>query len=93
MSGGTPRSSRPCRPRVLVADDEGALRRFIVRSLSRTGFEVVEAADGLQAARFVEAGAFDVIVSDVLMPGMDGLELLRVVRQCDPWATDAATPW
>ena len=68
---------------VLVVDDEDALRLAFVRSLEEAGFEVAPAATGKEALKLLESGRFDTIVSDISMPGMTGIELLRAVRQRD----------
>jgi EAL domain-containing protein (putative c-di-GMP-specific phosphodiesterase class I)/CheY-like chemotaxis protein len=70
-------------PRVLLVDDEEALRRATARVLGNEGFEVVQAGDGREALELLERGEFDVVVSDVMMPKMTGLELLRAIRQRD----------
>lgn len=71
--------------RILVIDDEEAARYGISRALSRPGYLVEEAADGLAALDKLTSFAPDVVVSDINMPGMDGLELLRRAnQQSDP---------
>jgi EAL domain-containing protein (putative c-di-GMP-specific phosphodiesterase class I) len=69
---------------ILIVDDEPALRRAIGRLLSDHGYEASLAGDGREAMAFLERRRFDLIVSDILMPGMDGIELLRKVRDSDP---------
>lgn len=69
--------------RVLVADDEGSVRRSMVRLLEAQGYEVVEAEDGSRAWDMVQEERPDIVVSDILMPGLDGLELCRAIRD-DP---------
>ncbi len=76
-------SSGPSGARVLVVDDEEALRRAYARRLSEAGYEVVEASTGLEALAMLGQGRFDVVLSDVTMPGMTGIELLRAVREKD----------
>jgi EAL domain-containing protein (putative c-di-GMP-specific phosphodiesterase class I)/CheY-like chemotaxis protein len=68
---------------ILVVDDEDALRRVFARTLEEVGFEVAQAATGRQALALLESSSFDTIVSDITMPGMTGIELLRAVRQRD----------
>ncbi|MFO0761246.1 MAG: EAL domain-containing protein [Byssovorax sp.] len=68
---------------VLVADDELAILRMYSRALSREGYEVTTATDGLAAKELIEKQRFDVILTDVCMPGMDGISLLRLVRAYD----------
>ena len=69
--------------RVLVADDEAALVRVYRRVLVNAGYHVDVANDGAEAAERLKSADYDAIVSDISMPGMDGLELLRIVRQRD----------
>lgn len=70
-------------PRILLVDDEAQLRRASARVLRAEGFDVVEAADGREALAQLERGEFAVVVSDIMMPNMTGLELLRAIRQRD----------
>ena len=69
--------------RVLVVDDELVVARMYARMLSGA-HEITVATDGLSAADLVASRDFDVVLSDVMMPGMDGLDLLRIVRRRDP---------
>jgi CheY-like chemotaxis protein len=63
---------------VLVVDDEEAVRAVLVRSLASDGFEVRQAEDGLSALTALEASsAVDLVVTDLVMPGLDGHELGR----------------
>lgn len=81
-SPSTPRVGRRA-ARVLVVEDSNGERRLLSRVFSRAGYEVVEAADGNRAWTLLQGDSFDVMVSDVEMPGMDGFELLRRVRASD----------
>lgn len=69
--------------RVLLVDDEISLRRALARVLTSRGMEVTAAADGCEALTLLEANAFDVVVSDIRMPSMDGPALLRAIRGRD----------
>lgn len=69
--------------RVLLAEDEDALRRALARSLTRTGCHVTEARDGVEAADRIGRESFDVIVTDIKMPGLDGLGVLLAARRRD----------
>lgn len=71
--------SSPSRTLLLVEDDE-LLRAVTAKSLRSAGYEVVGCADGEEALRCLDSVRPDAIISDVSMPGMDGLELLRRVR-------------
>ncbi|PKN31909.1 MAG: hypothetical protein CVU63_21495, partial [Deltaproteobacteria bacterium HGW-Deltaproteobacteria-20] len=68
---------------VLVVDDEDGVRRIVSRLLQKMGLLVEEAASGLEAAAALTKRDYAAIVSDISMPGMDGLALLREVRQHD----------
>jgi EAL domain-containing protein (putative c-di-GMP-specific phosphodiesterase class I)/CheY-like chemotaxis protein len=68
---------------ILVVDDEDALRRAFARTLEDAGFAVTQAATGQEALDLLGSNGFDTIVSDITMPGMTGIELLRAVRQHD----------
>lgn len=68
------------RLRVLVVDDEAAIRLALVRHLQRRGHEVETAEDGASALERIASNEFDVIVSDIRMPGMSGDRLLRELR-------------
>ena len=70
--------------RVLVVDDTPANRDMLTRRLARQGFEVEAAADGEAALRLIDAGRFDVVLLDVMMPGMNGLDVLKAVRKTRP---------
>src|SRR6187455_922133 len=73
----------PSRGLILLVDDEPGIARAYARTLGTAGFTVITAADGNEAAQAARDKSFDVIVSDIAMPGMDGLELLRTVREVD----------
>jgi DNA-binding response OmpR family regulator len=73
------------KPRLLLVDDEQAITDRLAPFLSRAGFEVQVAADGETALREVAAFSPDLIVLDVLMPRMDGREVLRQLRQKGDW--------
>ena len=68
---------------VLVVDDDAALARSTQRILERAGFDVIVADDGTTAVQAIMGRPFDVIVTDIQMPGMSGLDLLRIVRAYD----------
>jgi DNA-binding NtrC family response regulator len=69
--------------RILLVDDQPELRRLFRRSLARFGHEVVEAWNGRAALELVKSERFDVVVSDVRMPDMGGIDLLRSVFEID----------
>jgi DNA-binding response OmpR family regulator len=65
---------------VLVVDDEPIVREVVVRYLEREGFRTLEAGDGHSARRVVESGEPNLVVLDVMLPGIDGLALCRWIR-------------
>ena len=71
--------------RVLVVDDEEAYRSLMAGHLERKGFEVEKAIDGNQALARLQESSFDVLVTDLMMPQMSGLDLLRQAKKLDPW--------
>ena len=66
--------------RILVADDEGAQRRLLRAYLSKAGYSVVEADNGLDALALLRGGGIDVALVDVMMPKLDGFEVVRRIR-------------
>jgi two-component system response regulator HydG len=69
---------------LLVADDDPGLRESLERTLTREGYKVVLASDGRAALERVQAGGIDLIVTDLRMPGLTGLELLRAAKAILP---------
>lgn len=69
--------------RVLIVDDDETLARALARQLSRNGYEVVVHHHGGTALEAVQQGGFEAVVSDIEMPGLSGIELLRKVRGHD----------
>jgi two-component system response regulator MprA len=67
-------------PRVLVVEDDGRLAATLDRVLGAEGYEVELAADGMQALRSARAHRFDLVVLDVMLPGLDGIAVCRRLR-------------
>jgi diguanylate cyclase (GGDEF)-like protein len=67
-------------PRVLVADDSSIVRKILAAGLREGGFAIVEAKDGAEALEILRREPFDVVVTDMQMPGVDGLGVLERVR-------------
>lgn len=80
-------TSKPRRPRVLLAEDHALLRKAIRVALERDGFDVVEAQDGAELIQALQASVTrgdptpDLILSDQAMPGVTGLEILHGLRE------------
>lgn len=68
------------KPRVLVVDDEPGVRRALQRGLAAEGMDVVVAADGPSALEMGRTGAFDVILLDIMLPGLSGYRVLQRLR-------------
>jgi len=70
----------PMKPRVLVVDDELGVRRALQRGLGAEGMDVVTAADGPSGLDIARTGAFDVILLDIMLPGLSGYRVLQALR-------------
>src|SRR5579863_5749390 len=67
-------------PRLLIVDDISDNRTILKRRFERRGFEVTEAESGLVAIDLIERNPFDLVLLDVMMPGIDGMETLKRIR-------------
>lgn len=74
-------------PHILVVDDSPSLRRMTGACLRAGGFTVTEAADGKEAHEVAMAGQFGMLVTDQVMPVMDGLSLIRALRATPAYAS------
>lgn len=70
--------------RIMIVDDEVYIRFLLGEELSQHGYDVSTAASGEEAAAMLEKGTYDLILLDLVMPGMDGLQLMREVRTMAP---------
>jgi two-component system, cell cycle response regulator CpdR len=70
-------------PRILLAEDDDSLRGFLARALERAGYEVVACADGEEAAAVLDQ-EWDLLLTDIVMPGMDGIEVARQAAALHP---------
>jgi two-component system response regulator MprA len=77
---GTPSSAGGVKPRVLVVDDDKAVRESLRRSLEFNGYEVSLATDGAEALAGIASNDPDVVIMDVMMPRLDGIETTRALR-------------
>ncbi|MBS4070230.1 MAG: sigma-54-dependent Fis family transcriptional regulator, partial [Algoriphagus sp.] len=68
-------------PTILIIDDERAIRNVLKDILSNEGFKVEEAADGEEGLKKFQAGSFDVVLCDIKMPKLDGIEFLQKVME------------
>ena len=79
-----PSRSGNARPRVLCVDDESVILQILRRLLEVQGFEPVTCGDPLLALTIFDEGSFDVVITDIHMPGMDGLAMMRSLRERQP---------
>jgi CheY-like chemotaxis protein len=73
------------KPSVLIADDNSGWRSAVDDMLSRAGFRTFEASSGEQAIKVVRNERLDVVLIDLRMPRLDGIETLRIIRSEDHW--------
>jgi CheY-like chemotaxis protein len=69
---------------VVVIDDQEPIRRIVRRALEQAGHQVLDAEDGELGLQLLERHPVDVVVSDIFMPGMDGIQMLRQIRKQFP---------
>src|SRR5580698_5205865 len=72
------------KPRILVVDDEESIREFLDIMLRKEGYEVTSAEDGQKAIETLKKKTFDLVISDLQMPNVTGIELLKHVRETQP---------
>ncbi|HYM30641.1 MAG TPA: response regulator, partial [Candidatus Cybelea sp.] len=69
--------------RILIAEDDDSMRHFLARALERAGHEVVAVAHGADALPVIAEGHFDLLLADIVMPEMDGIELASRAAAAD----------
>lgn len=70
--------------RILLAEDEEAMRTYLTRALENAGYEVFSVDRGTAALPLLEAYDFDLLLSDIVMPEMDGIELAQICAEVSP---------
>lgn len=70
--------------RILLAEDDASMREYLKRALERTGYAVSAVDSGLTAKPLLEDEEFDLLLTDIVMPGMDGIELAQEAAQIAP---------
>jgi two-component system cell cycle response regulator CpdR len=70
--------------RILLAEDDGDMRRFLARALQNAGYDVVAFDNGLSAYERIREEPFTLLLTDIVMPEMDGIELARRATELDP---------
>src|SRR5207247_4748336 len=82
----SPRSAREAPGRILVIDDDASVRKFLVAALTEAGHSVAAAEDGERGVEIFRTQPCDIVLTDVRMPGMSGLQVLQTVKQLSPGA-------
>ncbi len=80
MSTSALRNKMTNKGSVLIVDDEPVIRKILAQIVTRKGWSVTEAIDGLDALEKLESTSFDIVISDIKMPRLDGMELLVEVK-------------
>jgi len=70
--------------RILLAEDDDAMRQYLARALERSGYDVVAVDRGTAALPLIEQGRFDLLLTDIVMPEMDGIELAQHAAKIAP---------
>lgn len=70
--------------RILLAEDDDSMRGFLAKALQAAGHEVVSFGEGRQAHECLKQDVFDILLTDIVMPEMDGIELARRAAELDP---------
>jgi two-component system cell cycle response regulator CpdR len=70
--------------KILLAEDEDSVRSFLSRALQRAGFAVTACANGFEAIDALDLGPYDLILTDIVMPGADGIEVAKKASQAQP---------
>ncbi|MDC8755932.1 response regulator [Erythrobacter sp. sf7] len=71
-------------PHILLAEDEEAMRTYLARALTNAGYRVSAVDRGTEAIPLLESGDFDLLLSDIVMPEMDGIELAQRCAEISP---------
>lgn len=70
--------------RILLAEDDSAMRTYLGRALENAGYSVASVGDGLEALSLLKTEIFDLLLSDIVMPEMDGIELAQKCNEISP---------
>ena len=80
----TAKPSRLVVPRILLAEDDDSMRGFLVSALKKAGYDVIDYANGEEAFERLKSEPFTLLLTDIVMPKMDGIELARRASELDP---------
>lgn len=70
--------------RILLAEDDESMRAYLARALEKSGYEVIAVGTGTDALPLIESDRFDLLLTDIVMPEMDGIELAQHAAQVAP---------
>ena len=70
--------------KIILAEDDGDMRRFLVKALQNAGYDVISFDNGLSAYQRLREEPFELLLTDIVMPEMDGIELARRACELDP---------
>lgn len=70
--------------RILLAEDDESMRAYLARALEKSGYEVIAVGNGADALPLIESDRFDLLLTDIVMPAMDGIELAQHAAQAAP---------
>jgi two-component system cell cycle response regulator CpdR len=70
--------------KIILAEDDNDMRRFLVKALEKAGHHVTSFAEGASAFEEIKQATFDLLLTDIVMPEMDGIELARRAAELDP---------
>lgn len=70
--------------RILLAEDDEAMRTYLTRALEQAGYSVMPVASGVEALPFLQTEIYDLLLSDIVMPEMDGIELAQRCNEISP---------
>ena len=76
--------TQPASPKILLAEDDNDMRRFLVKALENAGYEVIDYDNGMSAYRRLREEPFELLLTDIVMPEMDGIELARRAAELAP---------
>ncbi len=82
--GGAARGAAANRPRILIVDDEEAVRELLAKTLTMADYDAETVSDGPAALDRLRAAEYDLLITDLKMPGMDGLSVIREARRLRP---------
>jgi two-component system, cell cycle response regulator CpdR len=84
MKGAGASRIQTAMPKILLAEDDLDMRRFLVKALQNAGFDVISYDNGLSAYQRLREEPFELLLTDIVMPEMDGIELARRAAELDP---------